>query len=283
MATFAERMGAKPVRSVSQVDDLDDETRTALWNVAHQAREAFDKQERFWRVGHAELVGTSIWRWHYKLPLDTFTVTQVWKRIRSSILGGDVIDCLGTVEALAQNIDPDKKHSNLQESLLEAFNGTLSANLVGYRFIEDELVKVGSDEEAESIEQAIASTAALGGAQTALRSAVTLMSDREHPNYPKSLAESIHAVEAIVRHMTGSGTLGDGLQRLEERGFQLHPALKGAWLKMYGYASDEHGVRHGSIKDSEVDEKMASYFLVTCSAFVNLLLKFEAESQSKRE
>lgn len=33
--SFAERYGFRPVRAAVQVDALDDETRTALWNVTH--------------------------------------------------------------------------------------------------------------------------------------------------------------------------------------------------------------------------------------------------------
>lgn len=276
MATFAERMGARPIRSVMQVDEIDAETRTALWNTVYELHTAFDREERFWLVQQDQKVASQVWRNHYLQPLDAFNSAGAWTRIRLSIMDGDLIDCLGTLEAFVQSLNVSAQFPGLPVVAREEFNKTFAANLVGFRFIDLELVKVGTNEEANSISQAITATRALGGAQQSLKAAVTLLSNREHPNFAKSLAESIHAVEAIVRDMTGSGTLGEGLQRLEARGFKMHPALKSSWLKMYGYASDEHGVRHGSIESNDVDEKLATYFLVTCSAFVNLLLKFEA-------
>jgi hypothetical protein len=67
-------------------------------------------------------------------------------------------------------------------------------------------------------------------------------------------------------------TLGDALKQLEKRGMRLHPALKEAFLKLYGFASNEAGVRHGTSKPSDVDQSLANFMLVTCSAFVNYLI-----------
>ena len=47
-------------------------------------------------------------------------------------------------------------------------------------------------------------------------------------------------VNSVVRK------LGAGLNNLEAAGLAIHPALRGAWSKMYGWTSDESGIRHGS-------------------------------------
>ncbi len=42
---------------------------------------------------------------------------------------------------------------------------------------------------------------------------------------------------------------------------------------MYGYTSDEDGIRHAlSCEDASIDFATAKYMVVTCSAFVNLLV-----------
>ena len=52
----------------------------------------------------------------------------------------------------------------------------------------------------------------------------------------------------------------------------IHGALKEAFDHLYGYTSSEEGIRHGSIKESEVDFDIAKFMLVSCSAFVNYLV-----------
>lgn len=277
MAGFAERMGAKPVRSVLQVDELDEDTRVAIWNLLYKSQEILQRNDRQFGTGTTRDVLKALYESHYRQPLDAFSGTATVSWMRRDVTSGTYIDCLGIVEAFAKAADASREAS-LANAVRDASNKLFSEYLVGFRFVDRELVAVSSDEEAESIEAALSATSGLEGAQQALQSALALLSDREHPNYAKSVAESIHAVEAIVRHLTGASTLGDGLKVFESKGLKLHKALRAAWSSMYGYASDEHGVRHGSIGDNDIDERLATYFLVTCSAFVNLLLKLDIDS-----
>ena len=63
-----------------------------------------------------------------------------------------------------------------------------------------------------------------------------------------SVRESIHAVESVARQLDpqASRNLKRALQSLDKRK-ALHPALKEAFNKLYGYTSDEQGVRHASL------------------------------------
>ena len=68
--------------------------------------------------------------------------------------------------------------------------------------------------------------------------------------------------------------LSDALKVIEKEGnLQLHPALKIAFDKMYGYTSDADGIRHGSglLDEPKLDFEDAKFFLVACSAFINYL------------
>src|SRR5699024_3571691 len=105
------------------------------------------------------------------------------------------------------------------------------------------------------------------GAQHHLDQAISLLSDRHAADYASSIKESISAVEAVVRTFSTGKTLGDGLNKLETAGLTIHPALKGAWQKMYGWTSDEPGVRHGGKDAADMDQSLAKYMLVACSAF----------------
>ncbi len=81
-------------------------------------------------------------------------------------------------------------------------------------------------------------------------------------------------MEAVCQYITGNrkSTLGEGIKALKDRGVQIHPALEKSWLAAYGYTSDADGIRHALEGESTVDQARARYFLVTCAAFVSLLL-----------
>jgi hypothetical protein len=88
-----------------------------------------------------------------------------------------------------------------------------------------------------------------------------------------SIKESISAVEAAARFLTKreNATLPDALKLLDNQR-PLHPAFKEALVKLYGWTSDEGGIRH-AIKDAEnVERADAQFMLVACSAFVNYLV-----------
>jgi hypothetical protein len=82
------------------------------------------------------------------------------------------------------------------------------------------------------------------------------------------------AVESAVRIITGDhkATLGDALKKLDSVK-ALHPALMQAMGKLYGYTSDEGGIRHSLIDFSKVDEADAKFMIVACSAFMNFCVR----------
>ncbi|MDT7765699.1 MAG: hypothetical protein QOC63_5119 [Mycobacterium sp.] len=52
----------------------------------------------------------------------------------------------------------------------------------------------------------------------------------------------------------------------------LHPALITGWKNLYGFTSDSGGIRHAGFDGAiQPTQELAQYFLVTCSAFVNLV------------
>jgi hypothetical protein len=66
------------------------------------------------------------------------------------------------------------------------------------------------------------------------------------------------------------GTLGQLVKRLEDE-IALHPALKSAFSSLYGYTSDESGIRHALTEGDKVDFHDAKFMLVVCAAFVNFV------------
>ena len=113
-----------------------------------------------------------------------------------------------------------------------------------------------------------------------LATVLELLSDRKSPDYRNSIKESISAVETLCKLITGnaSATLGNALDLIEREGkVKIHPALKQAFDKLYGYASSADGIRHGMLKESDLLFEDAKFFLVACSGFVNYLLAKSAK------
>jgi hypothetical protein len=100
-----------------------------------------------------------------------------------------------------------------------------------------------------------------------------LLSDRKAPDYRNSIKEAISAVEAVCQLVTGSQkmSLGEALKKMEPK-LNLHPAMREAFLKLYGYTSDAEGIRHALLDESSLKFEDAKYMVVTCSAFVNYLV-----------
>lgn len=108
-----------------------------------------------------------------------------------------------------------------------------------------------------------------------------MLSDRKVPNYRNSVKESISAVEAACRLVSGnmSATLAEALQKIEN----LHPALAKAFKQLYGYTSAAKGVRHSLIDEPTITYADAKFMLVTCSAFVPIYRPQQRRSDSATE
>lgn len=141
---------------------------------------------------------------------------------------------------------------------------------IGYRIIDNQVVNITTEEEINEIEKAMDSI--FDSVNNHLEKALSFYSDRKNPDYKNSIKESISAVESMCCIICGKKVeLGKALGKLEKNGIYIHGAMKNGFQALYGYASDESGIRHGGIEDKEVTEEDAKFMLVSCSAFVNYL------------
>ena len=99
-----------------------------------------------------------------------------------------------------------------------------------------------------------------------------------------SVRESIHAVESVARQLDpgAAKTLEPALSSLEKEG-GLHPALKAAFIKLYGYASDEQGIRHPLVDqtDANVGIDEAVFMLGACASFASYLWRKHEEGERR--
>jgi hypothetical protein len=82
--------------------------------------------------------------------------------------------------------------------------------------------------------------------------------------------------QAITEDSTA--TLGTAIKRLTKQGIQLHSAMEGAWGKLYGYTSDQRGIRHALSDGEDISFAEAKYMLVSCSAFVSYLIQLAQDA-----
>jgi hypothetical protein len=100
-----------------------------------------------------------------------------------------------------------------------------------------------------------------------ISTALSMLSDKDSPDYRNSIKESISAVESFVKVtcQDNKGTLGALLKN-----FQGHPALNTAFKNLYGWTNDEKGIRHSLLDEgSPVGFDEAKFMLVACSSFIN--------------
>ena len=82
------------------------------------------------------------------------------------------------------------------------------------------------------------------------------------------------AVEVLVKIISGnkSATLGVALNEIERSGkISIHKALKDGYSKLYGWTSNDEGIRHSIMDEPSLSQEDAVYMLVSCSAFINYL------------
>ncbi|WP_346701046.1 AbiJ-NTD4 domain-containing protein [uncultured Alistipes sp.] len=145
-----------------------------------------------------------------------------------------------------------------------------------YRMNHDtgDIIEVTSEMEIDSINEALRNP--VDSVRTHIETAIKhLSASQKAPDYRNSVKESISAVEACCRNITGETTLDKAIARLEAKGVVINSEMKKGFAKLYYYTNDEAtGIRHALMDNGNVptsDE--AIYMLVVCSAFVNYLTK----------
>ena len=202
-------------------------------------------------------------------PLDDFdTELEAWRHTcRTILLDGPYNVCFDLLETLMRH---PACPSEFTEEIKEIFYHQLA-----YRIDttgKSAVVPAASREEGDALVGATKDleAAGLGGAAKHLRQAGERIRDRK---WAESVRASIDAVESVAKQVApgDAGTLGKALGVLErEEG--LHGALKSSFSSLYGYTSDEPGIRHALLDDkSQVTADEAIFMLGACAAFCSYL------------
>lgn len=141
----------------------------------------------------------------------------------------------------------------------------------GYHIIENQITEITSEHEIKTIENAIQENK--DNIREHLSKALELYSKRPVADYRNSIKESISAVEAISRNITGENVLN--FKKMEEKGVVVPTVLRKAFECLYGYTNDKTtGIRHALMDDTNAPQsEEALFMLVSCSAFINYINK----------
>ena len=259
---------------------MDEALRNGLWNAFHACRlEPLILADEFgndvFQYAVREIF-EPIWVFFYKLPRDEIPrgVFVCLSEIRQRFFDAEWNEVYDFVEFMILHVMPQDDKAKFADLC----NSFLAREHSAYRIIEGMVTLITSDTEIESIETAIEKSLPFSGVQKHLTTALSHLSDRSNPDHRNSIKESISAIESMAKHISGneSATLGDALKAIG-KGEKLHPALEGAFSKLYGYASDADGIRHALMEESNIGHAEAKFMLVACSAFTNYLVEKTAE------
>jgi len=212
----------------------------------------------------------TLWADYFKWPIDTIPShgSNACITIREYFFSCQWFEVYDFIEFIAMN----SRDASRNKKFTEYCNSMLQREVSGYRFVGSQIVPITAEEEIAEIEEALKVTDTLRPATIHLKTAMGLLSDRKAPDYRNSIKESISAVEAICRLVAGhdNATLGQALKILKGK-IDIHPALYKAFQSLYGYTSDEDGIRHALMDVPGLDFEDAKLMLVSCAAFINYL------------
>ena len=269
---FSQRKGFKPVKVEMQKKSVDEDLRNCLWNICLSLYKKINEDKLQYRFNSriGEDIFKAYWYNYFKKPLDTLphSFRDVLNDIRKYFFGCKWFEIYDFIEFTANCYK--NKYS---EPFIRNCNIILERELSAYRFVNGKISEITSQEEIDSIEEAIKNSNRFKGAQNHLQTALNFLTDRKSPDYRNSIKESISAIESICKTITHSkkGTLGQTLQVIEQK-YKIHPALKKVFSSLYGYTNDEEGIRHSLLGESNLTFIDAKYMLVSCSAFINYLI-----------
>jgi hypothetical protein len=266
---FSERKGFTQISKLIQRDYITPDLRSSLWNVLDIFVWSYEGflDDRNSRLPNVEDLCKRLYIQYFKKPIDTL---PLYPRKKLDVLRDYFFKCqwfalydfLEEILNILTNVD-----------LNNAINSILEKELSAYRYVGDLFTDITDEQEISMLDEAMENNE-FPNVTLHLRTALERYSDKNNPDYRNSIKESISAVECMARYITSNekATLGEALQTIERKGL-IHSALKDGFNKIYGYTSDEGGIRHafGLFEKTQPTASDAKFFLLSCTSFINYL------------
>ena len=272
--TFSQAQGYEEVPRPLALGELSQEARIKLWDLltifAWRSRPgvhvAYWTTDDYWKEIFVMLHREFLMR-----PRDEFNdrASELVEIYKPAILGDLPFN---NVFDLFQMI---MRHRNCPTNFIDVIAAVFRQCRLAYVVATEQPVTIlpaVTEQEGEVLMSAIKEFRGVGlhGAGAQLKKAGELVNSGD---WAGAVRESINTVESIARLLApNANTLAPALAELEKSG-RLHPALRGAFDKLYGYTSDEEGIRHPLIENatSQVGQDEAVFMLGACASFASYL------------
>ena len=288
--TFSQRHGYVPLPDPMQMEQVSDDLRIEIWNAIREillsirsyslqeySNECYFDEEssRFIErvLGRVLIIAED--------EIDT-TYDEVFSQFKTLILQGSFNEVLDLVEIVANNRPPEDGFVNRISNSFERCAAAYWLDKSNYPY---QFFPRSSKAQGEATQEAIKTIrdGGMEGAATHLRDAAAHINAQQ---FADSISDSIHAVESVARQIDPkSKTLGPALNSLEKAGLIKHPALKEAFSKLYGYTSDEQGIRHALLEKNspDVDLDEAMFIFGACASFAAYLVNKHHKMQEEED
>jgi hypothetical protein len=231
-----------------QKESIDDDLRNSLWTILYETI------YRHWDDPRYDTTSQKIdglfdqyWWFYFKRPSDNKPYfDRALLIVREHFFTCKWNEVFDFVEFTAKNAEW------VADQVRETCNVFLESENSAYRFVGTEIAEITSDIEIGAIEEGISS--GIPAVERHLTTALSLLSDRKKPDYRNSIKESISAVEAICRLLSEApkATLATALKQVSAKA-PFHPAFEKGLLALYGFTSDEQGIRHSLLEEPKVN------------------------------
>ena len=277
---FSQRIGKTEIKVSLDKEQLSQELRNTLWTLIFESIIEAKLKEKFksYHEKYSEITKfyRNLWINFFKNPIDTMPTayndkdqvidSMTTKTLRDWYFKANWYQVFDFIEFCSNETNDNNFKNRCNTILKQEFSA--------YRFVNGNLVEINSKEEIIEIERAINISDQFKPVKTHLQRALELISDKRNPDYRNSIKESISAVESICKIILNNDktTLGKALSEIEKK-HKIPGSLKSAFSSLYGFTSDDAGIRHGLLEsDIKVEIEDARFMLITCSAFINYLL-----------
>ncbi len=283
--TFSQSHGIEPLPEPLGLGQINQRARNLFWDAVWTRT-----QHRIGRAGLTDfLVFGPPWhdifamlhRDYWERPADELPqAPEMLREYKQLFLQAPFNHCFDVLQMMMQ-------HPACPPGFVNAIQGVFDDCQLAYRIDRTstpQIVPAATEQEGDALIGALhdLESARLGGAATHLRQAGKRIREED---WAGSIRESIHAVESVTTRVTGgdADTLGRALAMLERQA-DLHGALKKAFGALYGYASNEDGIRHALLDtESQATQDEAIFMIGACAAFCSYLWrKFGSEYAASR-
>lgn len=269
--TFAQREGAEEIPVQLKPKQISRAAANLLWHVVNKSIEAST------RMGTENSYIADPW----------FTIIRDWlvrqgRRSDEISVSGITVKTnilplfMGSApyHAPLDFIDFVLHHKICPANFGKEIGGALIESRMAYRVVDNDLLPIFSDEEAATIEKVLNDlilTPYAGARKHFKSAAIALVAG----NFADSVRESIHAIESVASLLAkkSKSEIGPALDALNAKNV-IHGALVEGFKKLYGWSSDEKGIRHALLADGDakVDVSDAAFMLGASASFVSYLI-----------